>query len=65
VVVRARRELGKVRDGQHLMMRGDASHEGADLPRNCATDAGIDLVEHQGGYLLQPGQHGAQCQHHP
>jgi hypothetical protein len=64
VVMGTRPDLCQMRNGKHLMMRRDATHERAHLPSHGATNTGVDFVEHQGGYLLQLRQHRAQRQHH-
>jgi hypothetical protein len=61
--VGVRRHLGQVGHDQHLVLRRQPPQRAPDRQRGPAADAGVDLVEHQGGRRF--GEHEPQREHGP
>ena len=64
VVMRARGDLREVRDGEHLMVRGDAPHGLADLQADAAADARVHLVEDERRHAVETREDRLERQHH-
>ena len=64
---RHRRDLGEMRDDQHVIVLGQVSERTADGRRRPAADPGVDLVEHQGAgrVVLATGQDEPEGEHRP
>src|SRR6185437_12618650 len=63
VVVRARGDLGEVRDRQHLMVRRDASHGVTYLQSDSPADTRVDLVEDERRDVIDARQDGLEREH--
>ena len=65
VVVRPRRDLRQVRDGEDLVIAGDAAHRLAHLQADPAPDAGVDLIEDERRHVVEAGEDGLEREHDP
>ena len=65
VLVGEGRHLRQVGDHEHLSGAGQRSQPRADLDGGAATDACVDLVEHQGRHRVGSCQHHLDREHHP
>jgi len=63
VVMRARGDLREVSDREDLMVRRDPTHRLTDLESDAATNTCVDLVEDEGGYVIEPGEYRLERKH--
>ena len=63
VVMRARRDLRKVRDREDLMVGGNTPHRFADLQSDSSADPRVHLVEHERRHVIETGEYRFEREH--
>jgi hypothetical protein len=65
VTVGEGRDLRQMSHGQHLGVASQLGQPAPHLDRRPATDAGVDLVEHERRHRRRVGQHHLEREHDP
>ena len=63
VVVRAGRDLRKVRNGEDLMVRGNTAHGLAHLQADATTNTSVDFVEDERRNVIETRKYGLEREH--